>query len=51
MIDTNKQLADKVDALTKTVELRQTALKRLERQQPDVEKDDISKQANRKLVI
>lgn len=51
VVDSHRQLADKVDELTRTVELLQTALKRLERQQPDVEPHDIDKQPNRKLII
>lgn len=47
----HQKLADKVDELTRTVELLQTALKRLERQQPDVEPHGIDKQPNRKLII
>lgn len=51
IVDSHQQLVDKVEELTRTVELLQTSLKRLERQQPDVEDKGVDKQTNRKLVI
>lgn len=51
VVDSHQQLAGKVEELTRTVELLQTSLQRLERQQPDVEDKGIDQQPNRKLVI